>query len=341
MPRKSRSTSFHRKTRHEIDPRPLLFGLLLAASGFRLRRKQPPAPAPDPAQQKPPDEQLKDSQKREQEPEVQRERGEEGAEGGGQGSAQEIWPRRRRSGTSTTRPALDRRADRRHRGHLDDRRRQPGRQGDRRSTCWATSTRCPIAGGEAKALTHDIAWDMQPRYSPGRQADRLHHRRGGGDNIWVMNADGIERRRRSRKEDFRLLNSPPGRRTASTSRRASTSPARARSASGEIWLYHRSGGGGRAADREAELAEGHSASPPSRPTAATSTSRRTPRRARQFEYNKDSNGEIFDIQRLDLHDGEHRALRHRAGRRGPPDALAGRQVARLRAPRAQPERRCS
>src|SRR4051794_36909662 len=28
----------------------------------------------------------------------------------------------------------------------------------------------PFAGGEAKALTHDIAWQMQPRYSPdGRQ----------------------------------------------------------------------------------------------------------------------------------------------------------------------------
>src|SRR5262247_4009242 len=24
----------------------------------------------------------------------------------------------------------------------------------------------PITGGEAKALTHDVAWQMQPRYSP-------------------------------------------------------------------------------------------------------------------------------------------------------------------------------
>src|SRR5436305_5192581 len=28
----------------------------------------------------------------------------------------------------------------------------------------------PIAGGEARALTHDVAWQMQPRYSPDGKA---------------------------------------------------------------------------------------------------------------------------------------------------------------------------
>ena len=34
----------------------------------------------------------------------------------------------------------------------------------------------PIGGGEAKALTNDVAWQMQPALQPERQAHRLHQR---------------------------------------------------------------------------------------------------------------------------------------------------------------------
>ncbi|WP_156491383.1 PD40 domain-containing protein, partial [Erythrobacter sp. HI0074] len=67
--------------------------------------------------------------------------------------------------------------------------------------------------------------------------------RGGGDNIWIMNADGSDKRQLT-KEEFRLLNqaswSPDGnyivaKKHFTTQRSLGT---------GEIWLYHVAGGGG-------------------------------------------------------------------------------------------------
>ncbi len=47
----------------------------------------------------------------------------------------------------------------------------------------------PIAGGEAKALTHTMAWEMQARFSPDGKQIAYMSDAGGGDNVWVMNVD--------------------------------------------------------------------------------------------------------------------------------------------------------
>src|SRR5262245_61116959 len=65
----------------------------------------------------------------------------------------------------------------------------------------------PIGGGEARALTSDVAWQMQPRYSPDGKSIAYTSDQGGGDNIWVMDRDG-KNPRAVTKESFRLLNSP-------------------------------------------------------------------------------------------------------------------------------------
>lgn len=65
----------------------------------------------------------------------------------------------------------------------------------------------PIGGGEARALTSGIEWDMQPRYSPDGRSIAFTSDRAGGDNIWIMNRDGSSPRQVT-KEKFRLLNSP-------------------------------------------------------------------------------------------------------------------------------------
>lgn len=101
----------------------------------------------------------------------------------------------------------------------------------------------PIEGGEARNLASGMAWDMQPRYSPDGKQIAFTSDRGGGDNIWVMNADGSAPRQVT-KEDFRLLNNPvwhpdglyiAARKHFTTRRSLGV---------GEIWLYSTAGGEG-------------------------------------------------------------------------------------------------
>ena len=101
----------------------------------------------------------------------------------------------------------------------------------------------PISGGTPKRIADGLAWDVQPRFSPDGSRIAYTSDSGGGDNIWVMNANGSDKRQVT-KESFRLLNqptwSPDGRFIAAkkhftTGRSAGT---------GEVWLYHVSGGTG-------------------------------------------------------------------------------------------------
>jgi hypothetical protein len=51
------------------------------------------------------------------------------------------------------------------------------------SICWATYV-IPAEGGEAKSLTHGLAWTSS-RAGPPTEAHRLHGDRAGGDNLWT------------------------------------------------------------------------------------------------------------------------------------------------------------
>jgi dipeptidyl aminopeptidase/acylaminoacyl peptidase len=189
----------------------------------------------------------------------------------------------------------------------------------------------PIAGGDARPLHSGLSWSMQPRFSPDGAQIAFISDAGGGDNVWLMGADGSEARQLT-QEDFRLLNNPGGRRTVPIAARKHFTTERS-PGTGEIWLRHRGGG---AAWRWSSAPTKHqkeSANLPS-PDGATSTS------ARQHA-GPPSNTPGF--QRPDfrnppprLKTGKTEPLRP-ARRRGAPHALARRQVAGLRAPRAQPE----
>lgn len=162
--------------------------------------------------------------------------------------------------------------------------------------------RLPIHGGEAQSLTSGMAWDMQPRFSPDGKAIVFTSDRGGGDNVWVMDADGGNPRAIS-AEPFRLLNnpvwSPDGQYVAArkhfTSRRSL--------GAGEIWLYHVSGGKGvqlvaRPNDQK-DLGE-PAFSPDGRYVYYSQDT--TP--GRIFQYSKDPNPGIYTIQRFDRETGD-------------------------------------
>jgi len=160
----------------------------------------------------------------------------------------------------------------------------------------------PASGGEAKALTEGIAWDMQPRFSPNGKWIAFTSDRAGGDNIWIMQADGSTPQQVTR-EDFRLLNSPSW--TPDSEfivARKHYSSTRSLGA-GEMWLYHRSGGEGVQLTKrpnEQKDAGEPAFSPDGRYLYFSQDT--TP--GLFFEYNKDSNTQIYVIQRLDRETGE-------------------------------------
>lgn len=92
-------------------------------------------------------------------------------------------------------------------------------------------------------IAEGLAWDVQPRFSPDGKRIAFTSDRGGGDNIWIMNRDGSDKRQVT-KEEIRLLNqpswSPDGRYIVAKKHFTATRSL----GTGEIWLYHVSGGGG-------------------------------------------------------------------------------------------------
>ena len=162
----------------------------------------------------------------------------------------------------------------------------------------------PIAGGTPTRIAEGLAYEVQPRFSPDGKRIAFTSDRGGGDNIWVMNRDGSDKRQVT-KEDFRLLYQPSwsadGRFIAAkkhftTGRSLGT---------GEIWLYHASGGGGVALvkkpneQHQKELGE-----PVFSPDGKGIYYTRNITRGPVFEYAQDSNTDLFNIERYDLDSGE-------------------------------------
>ncbi|MDM4765178.1 amidohydrolase family protein [Pelomonas sp. SE-A7] len=164
----------------------------------------------------------------------------------------------------------------------------------------------PIAGGEAKALTHSMAWEHQARWSPDGKQIAFLSDAAGGDNVWVMNADGSNARQVT-KEDFRLLNNPiwhpSGKYLLARKHYTGTRSA----GSGEIWMYHLDGGKGLQLNEKPNWQKdlGEPALSPDGNHLYYSNDA-TP--GRSFEYNKDGNGEIFKIFRQDLRDGTTEAF---------------------------------
>ncbi|WP_342974910.1 amidohydrolase family protein [Henriciella sp. AS95] len=162
----------------------------------------------------------------------------------------------------------------------------------------------PVSGGTAKPIAEGLPFEMQPKFSPDGTRIAFTSDRGGGDNIWVMNADGSDKRQVT-QEDFRLLNSPDwspdgqyivARKHFTTARSLGT---------GEVWLYHISGGGGVAlVEKASEALQKELGEPVYSPDGASIYYTRNASSGPNFEYAQDSNGSLFEIDRYSLEDGE-------------------------------------
>lgn len=163
----------------------------------------------------------------------------------------------------------------------------------------------PIAGGEATALTNGIEWNYQPTFSPDGSKIAFVSDRAGGDNIWVMNADGSEPTAITDEAEHIVHNpgwSPDGNFLAGRKGFYSTRSIMA----GEIWMFHAGGGNGvnlveRPNDSKDQKNRSEPAFSPDGQYVYYSADT-TP--GVVWQYNKDSIGSLFAIKRLELATGK-------------------------------------
>jgi Tol biopolymer transport system component/imidazolonepropionase-like amidohydrolase len=160
----------------------------------------------------------------------------------------------------------------------------------------------PIKGGKATLLAGGPAFEVQPRFSPDGTRISFTSDRAGGDNIWVMDRDGSNMKQVT-KEDFRLCNNacwtPDGEYIVTKKHFTSGRSLGA----GEMWLYHVDGGGGyqltKRKNDQQDVGEPW-VSPDGRYVYFSEDMSGGTR----FQYNKDPNGQIYMIRRVDREDGD-------------------------------------
>ncbi len=194
----------------------------------------------------------------------------------------------------------------------------------------------PIAGGEATNISSGLPWEIQPRFSPDGSRIAYISDRAGGDNIWVMDADGGESRPVT-SETFRLLNNPTwsadgryiaARKHFTTSRSLGT---------GEIWLYHVLGGSGLAlVERSSETFQKELGEPVFSPQGDAIYFTKNVTSGNQFIYAQDSNTDLFNILRYDMSTGEtSTAVEGAGGAVRPAPSPDGRSLAFVRRERTK------
>ena len=160
----------------------------------------------------------------------------------------------------------------------------------------------PVSGGKATVLRSGIPFEIQPRFSPDGSKISFTSDAGGGDNIWVMDADGTDVKQVS-KETFRLLNNavwmPDGNfligRKHFTSQRSL--------GAGEMWMYHISGGKGlQVTKRKNDQQDVNE--PFMSPDGKYLYYSEDMYPGGFFQYNKDPNDQIYAIKRYEFETGK-------------------------------------
>ncbi|HBS36167.1 MAG TPA: amidohydrolase [Parvularcula sp.] len=171
----------------------------------------------------------------------------------------------------------------------------------------------PVAGGAPTRIAAGLPFEMQPKFSPDGAKIAFTSDRGGGDNLWIMNRDGSDKRAVT-KETFRLLNSPDwspdgryliGRKHFTTGRSLGT---------GEIWMVHLGGGDGvRLVKKPNDAYQKELGEPVFAPGGGAIYFSRNTTPGDIFQYAQDSNDEIFAIDRFDIATGETTRIAGGAG----------------------------
>ncbi|MCF6262267.1 MAG: amidohydrolase family protein [Xanthomonadales bacterium] len=174
--------------------------------------------------------------------------------------------------------------------------------------------RVSIKGGKAKAITAGIEWNYQAKFSPDGKSIVFISDRAGGDNVWVMDVDGENPRAISDEKERILHNpnwSPDGNYIAARKSYTSTRSI----AAGEIWMYHKGGGGGvKLVERPLGAKDQKNIAEPAWSSDGKYLyySQDITAGAR-WEYNKDPSKPLFGIKRLEMATGEIQTEESRPG----------------------------
>ncbi len=160
----------------------------------------------------------------------------------------------------------------------------------------------PVTGGKATLLAGGMASEVQPRFSPNGKYISYTSDKDGGDNIWIMNTDGTGKRAIT-KETFRLLNNAVWTPDSEylIARKHFTS---GRSlGAGEMWMYHIAGGGEGVQLTKRKNDQQDAGEPEISPDGKYVYFSEDVSPGPLFQYNKDPNGEIYNIRRLNRETG--------------------------------------
>lgn len=162
----------------------------------------------------------------------------------------------------------------------------------------------PVSGGKATCIASGLPFEIQPRFSPDGHKISFTSDRGGGDNIWIMNPDGSDKEQIT-KETFRLLNNavwtPDGQYLVARKHYTATRSLGA----GEMWLYHVAQTGGSGIQLTERKNDQQDAGEPFvSPDGRYVYYSEDMSGGRNFEYNKDPNGQIYIIRRYDRETGD-------------------------------------
>ena len=164
----------------------------------------------------------------------------------------------------------------------------------------------PVTGGKARALRTGLAFEVQPRYSPDGTYISFTSDAEGGNNIWVMTADG-QNAKAITKEKYRLLNNavwtPDGKSLVARKHYTSERSVGA----GEMWQYPLVGSAGLQITKrknDQQDVNDPSISPDGRYLYYAEDMYP----GGFFQYNKDPNSQIYVIKQYDFTTGKTKTI---------------------------------
>ncbi|HWO87573.1 MAG TPA: amidohydrolase family protein [Gemmatimonadales bacterium] len=185
--------------------------------------------------------------------------------------------------------------------------------------------RMPISGGRAELLSGGTAFEHQPRFSPDGRTIAFISDRSGADNVWLMDADGSNRRQLTRVDDplpTAPMWMPDGEWIVVKRHVRSTRSV----GGGELWLYHVEGGSGIKLRDRLSFTSDINEPYPSRDGRYVYYSFSGP-----FDYNRNVHAGIFQISRVDRRTGRTEPVTTEAGGAVRPTVSRdGRQLAFVR-----------